>query len=740
MSAGAAGLHLLESGMTVRLRIIFACLAFIVICGTIAACAWRSQQRLSSLAMDLYDHAFVAQDFLVRGTVGFEHFAAHRPAQAVTAAERDGPLRDIIDNLATVQSRALSAKTQSVLAALHSHLAALPAVAADRLAPAMAQISKELTHAAHRLSNDGLAQRDDADETASHARRLLLLTLAATLAGAAATGGLLIRSVVPPLRHASAAMTRLCQGDLTVEVTGDGRRDEIGELCRSLSVFRKALLDNGRLEAETVRQSDTRRARQRALRNLSQEFNSDVTAQLTSVGGAVHALQATADMLSGLADRMTTRSARVGGLADGAAASARGVSAATAQLAAAGRDIASLISQSTEATRLMLVETEQARGLVDELGSVAAGAGAVVELISGIAGQTNLLALNATIEAARAGDAGRGFAVVANEVKGLAGQTARATNDISLRIGAVRDSASRAMELIRGMTEAKFVGAKAVACASTGNTAASLAAYAARAGVIGRVYLPVGQASANKLAQALDYGAEMVQIDGSFDDALNLLLNGNDPDLYFLNSINPFRIEGQKTAMFEMLEQLAWRVPDYLVVPGGNLGNSSAFGKAFIEMKQYGLIEKTPRIVVVQARGANPLYRMWESGAPELTAVAKPETVATAIRIGNPRSWKKSLQGVNFTGGFVMDVTDEEIGEAKDLIGRDGIGCEPASATTLAGLHKLSSQGKLDKEATVVAILTGHVLKDTDYIIKMHDKRHDKMHDRKAAQPAGVHV
>jgi methyl-accepting chemotaxis protein len=303
------------------------------------------------------------------------------------------------------------------------------------------------------LSNDGLAQRDDADETASHARRLLLLTLAATLAGAAATGGLLIRSVVPPLRHASAAMTRLCQGDLTVEVTGDGRRDEIGELCRSLSVFRKALLDNGRLEAETVRQSDMRRARQRALRNLSQEFNADVTAQLTSVGGAVHALQETADMLSGLADRMTTRSARVGGLADGAAASARGVSAATAQLAAAGRDIASLISQSTEATRLMLVETEQARGLVDELASVAAGAGAVVELISGIAGQTNLLALNATIEAARAGDAGRGFAVVANEVKGLAGQTARATNDISLRIGAVRDSASRAMELIRGMTD-----------------------------------------------------------------------------------------------------------------------------------------------------------------------------------------------------------------------------------------------------------------------------------------------
>lgn len=283
-----------------------------------------------------------------------------------------------------------------------------------------------------------------------------------------------------------------------------------------------------------------------------------------------------------------------------------------------------------------------------------------------------------------------------------------------------------------GMTEAKFMGARAVACASTGNTAASLAAYAARAGVAGRVYLPAGQASANKLAQALDYGAETVQIAGSFDDALNTLLNGNDPDLYFLNSINPFRIEGQKTAMFEMLEQLEWRIPDYLVVPGGNLGNSSAFGKAFIEMKHYGLIDKTPRIIVVQASGANPLFRMWDSGATELTAMAHPETLATAIRIGNPRSWRKSLQGVRFSGGFVLDVTDEEIGQAKEQIGRDGIGCEPASATTLAGLRKLHLRGELDQDATVVAVLTGHVLKDTDYIIKMHNQR--------IVSTAGAHV
>jgi len=274
-----------------------------------------------------------------------------------------------------------------------------------------------------------------------------------------------------------------------------------------------------------------------------------------------------------------------------------------------------------------------------------------------------------------------------------------------------------------GITEAKFVGAKAVACASTGNTAASLAAYAARAGMVGRVYLPAGQASTNKLAQALDYGAETVQIDGNFDDALNALLASTDRDLYFLNSINPFRIEGQKTAMIELLEQLGWEIPDYLVVPGGNLGNSSAFGKAFMEMKKFGLIERPPRMVIVQAAGANPLAQMWASGAAELEPIAQPETVATAIRIGNPRSWKKALQGVRFSNGFVLDVTDEEIGEAKDWIGRDGIGCEPASATTLAGIRKLTHSGKLERDAKVVAILTGHVLKDTAYIIKRRQEK-----------------
>ena len=209
----------------------------------------------------------------------------------------------------------------------------------------------------------------------------------------------------------------------------------------------------------------------------------------------------------------------------------------------------------------------------------------------------------------------------------------------------------------------------------------------------------------------------MVQIDGSFDDALDRLLQNQGDELYFLNSINPFRIEGQKTAIFELMEQLEWKAPDYLIAPGGNLGNSAAFGKALVELQAAGLLDKVPRLVVVQAEGANPFARMWRSGSTELAPV-EPQTVASAIRIGNPRSWKKALRAVQHTNGWVMDVSDEEIGEAKAMIGRDGIGCEPASATTLAALRKLTAGGQIDRDAVVVAILTGHALKDTDFIIK----------------------
>jgi threonine synthase len=237
--------------------------------------------------------------------------------------------------------------------------------------------------------------------------------------------------------------------------------------------------------------------------------------------------------------------------------------------------------------------------------------------------------------------------------------------------------------------------------------------------MLARVYLPKGKLSRAKVAQSFDYGAEVVEIDGNFDDALAMMMQKKNSDEYFLNSINPFRIEGQKTVMFELMEQLDWRAPDFIVVPGGNLGNSSAFGKALKEMHSIGLIEQVPRVVIVQAAGANPLVRTVADGGRTLSVVANPNTCATAISIGSPRSWRKALQVISFTNGLVMDVSDEEILEAKACIGRDGIGCEPASATTLAGIRRLRKQGEMDSDAHVVAILTGHVLKDTDIILKM---------------------
>jgi threonine synthase len=273
------------------------------------------------------------------------------------------------------------------------------------------------------------------------------------------------------------------------------------------------------------------------------------------------------------------------------------------------------------------------------------------------------------------------------------------------------------------VTEARSRGAQIVACASTGNTAASMAAYAARAGIRARVYLPKGKLSRAKVAQSMDYGAEIVQIEGNFDQALSLMTQKKDSGEYFLNSINPFRIEGQKTAMFELMEQLEWLPPDYIVCPGGNLGNSSAFGKALRELQAVGLIDRVPRLVIVQASGANALVRTMRNGGKSLEVVPDPHTCATAISIGSPRSWKKALSALEFTDGLAIDVSDEEILEAKAEIGRDGIGCEPASATTLAGLRRLRKEGRIQEEDQVVAILTGHVLKDPDIILKLHESR-----------------
>ncbi len=269
------------------------------------------------------------------------------------------------------------------------------------------------------------------------------------------------------------------------------------------------------------------------------------------------------------------------------------------------------------------------------------------------------------------------------------------------------------------ITRAVARGARWVACASTGNTSSSMAAYAARAGIKALLFVPLNQISAPKLAQALDFGALVVEVGNNFDAAFRLLLEvAPELGLYLVNSINPFRIEGQKTIVPEMLEQRGWRSPDYIAVPGGNLGNSSAIGKGLHELKDLGLIEKIPRLVIVQAAGASPFWETLRTGANELLAIEDPHTEASAIRIGHPANWKKAKRALEWAGGFCESVTDEEISKAKEVLAHDGVACEPASATTLAGVRKLVQAGKIEQNADIVCVLTGHQLKDTEYIMR----------------------
>ncbi|HEY3138895.1 MAG TPA: threonine synthase [Blastocatellia bacterium] len=272
-----------------------------------------------------------------------------------------------------------------------------------------------------------------------------------------------------------------------------------------------------------------------------------------------------------------------------------------------------------------------------------------------------------------------------------------------------------------GVTQAAVLGATAVACASTGNTSASMAAYAARAGMRAFVFIPAGEVAYGKLSQSLEYGAAVIEIEGNFDDAMRLVRElADETDLYLLNSINPFRLEGQKTIIIEMIEQCEWRVPDWIVLPGGNLGNTAAFGKALREMFDLGFIDRMPRVAVIQAEGAAPFYDLFSSGRPALNPVAEPETLATAIRIGNPVSWRKALRSLEWTDGVVERVTEQEIADAKAIIGRDGIGCEPASAATLAGIKRLTASAVIGKSDNVIAVLTGNLLKDPDYTVRYH--------------------
>ena len=272
------------------------------------------------------------------------------------------------------------------------------------------------------------------------------------------------------------------------------------------------------------------------------------------------------------------------------------------------------------------------------------------------------------------------------------------------------------------VTQARKLGAQFVACASTGNTAASLAAYAARARLACAIIVPGGQVSHAKLAQALDYGAKVLEIEGNFDACMNVIRElSEDGSVYLVNSINPFRIEGQKTVAFELAEQLGWQVPDHLVLPGGNLGNSSAFGKGFRELLAVGLIDRMPKITVVQAVGAAPFARFYEGAQHDrFVNDDHPQTLASAIKIGAPVSWQKAWRAVHETGGSVITVSEQEIADAKAVIGRDGIGCEPASATTVAGIRRLVTERVISERESVVAVLTGHLLKDTDYVMKYH--------------------
>ena len=276
-----------------------------------------------------------------------------------------------------------------------------------------------------------------------------------------------------------------------------------------------------------------------------------------------------------------------------------------------------------------------------------------------------------------------------------------------------------------GVTKAVELGAKSVICASTGNTSASLAAYAARAGIRCAVLIPSGKIAYGKLAQAIIYGARVIQVRGNFDQALEIVLKISEKhgNIYLLNSINPFRIEGQKSLGYEICEQLYNDPPYRIVVPVGNAGNISAIWKGFVEFHDLGLVKSLPRMTGIQAEGAAPIAQAIKTGSKEIKPVNKPETIATAIRIGAPVSWKKAVNAIRDSGGTAETVTDEEILEAQKMLSRlEGLFVEPASASSIAGLKKLVENGDVDKDERIVCVTTGHGLKDPDAAIRMSEK------------------
>jgi threonine synthase len=276
-----------------------------------------------------------------------------------------------------------------------------------------------------------------------------------------------------------------------------------------------------------------------------------------------------------------------------------------------------------------------------------------------------------------------------------------------------------------GVSKANELGAKNVICASTGNTSASLAAYAAKAGMQCTVLIPSGKIAYGKLSQAMIYGAKVLQVQGNFDQSLDFVFKiaEKHPSIYLLNSINPFRVEGQKSLGFEICDQLEGEAPDRIVVPVGNAGNISAIWKGFTEYHKLGFIKKLPKMTGIQAAGSAPIAQMIKTGSNEMVAVKTPETLATAIRIGAPVSWKKAVNAIRNSGGTAETVTDDEILAAQKLLARvEGIFVEPASASSIAGLIKLLNNGVIGKDERVVCVTTGHGLKDPDTAVKMSEK------------------
>jgi threonine synthase len=276
----------------------------------------------------------------------------------------------------------------------------------------------------------------------------------------------------------------------------------------------------------------------------------------------------------------------------------------------------------------------------------------------------------------------------------------------------------------RGMTvavtQARRVDASAVACATTGNTGASMASYAAAAGIPALVVVPRDGVAIGKLAQVLAYGGRAVLVRGDFDACLRLVVEAtNELGVYLLNSINPFRVEGQKTIVLETLQQLRWEPPDWIVLPAGNLGNTAAFGKALREARAWGLVSRTCRLAAIQAEGAAPFAQSFKEGFRSRRTVTA-ETVASAIRIGNPASFDRAVSAIRETDGVVTTVSDDEILEAKAMVDGSGVGCEPASAASVAGARRLAREGVIGKGERVVCVLTGHLLKDPSIVAWYH--------------------